>query len=153
MNIFTTTLIASIALAATSSMAFAQDAVSPMGGAGAMAAELPDICKTDTSTSGGMSGGMPMDMSHNMDEAHTDMMAGMDVTGKQMMDALMVKDIDVAFVCAMIPHHQAAINMAKAEIAHGDNAWAKDMAQKIIDAQQQEIAAMITWLGGEGANE
>jgi uncharacterized protein (DUF305 family) len=77
----------------------------------------------------------------------------MDETNKAMMNSMMVEDIDVAFVCSMIPHHQGAINMAKAELAHGDNQWAKDMAQKVIDAQEKEIAEMITWLEGEGANE
>ena len=55
-------------------------------------------------------------------------------------------DIDVAFVCGMIPHHQGAIDMAKAELAHGDDPWAKEMAQKVIDAQTQEIADMLAWL-------
>ena len=50
-------------------------------------------------------------------------------------------------------HHQSAINMSKAELEHGDNAWAKEMAQKIIDAQESEIAEMLGWLSGEGASE
>ena len=61
--------------------------------------------------------------------------------------------LDVAFMCGMIPHHQAAINMAKAELAHGDNEWAKDMAQKVIDAQKQEIVDMVAWLEADGAKE
>ncbi|MVT00148.1 DUF305 domain-containing protein [Devosia marina] len=67
-------------------------------------------------------------MHHEMDQAHMDLMAGMNETNNQMMASMMVEDIDVAFVCSMIPHHQGAINMAKAELAHGDNQWAKDMA-------------------------
>ncbi|QQR41091.1 DUF305 domain-containing protein [Devosia rhizoryzae] len=120
-----------------------------MGGDAAMGAELPDICKSAE----GMAGDMSMEMNHDMDQAHMDLMAGMDATNKQMMDAMMVEDIDVAFVCGMIPHHTAAINMAKAELEHGDNAWAKEMATKIIEAQEQEIAEMVAWLEGEGANE
>jgi uncharacterized protein (DUF305 family) len=46
----------------------------------------------------------------------------------------------------MIPHHRGAIDMAKAELAHGDDAWAKEMAQKVIAAQEKEIAEMIAWL-------
>lgn len=72
---------------------------------------------------------------------------GMDETNTQMMQAMMASDIDVAFVCAMIPHHQGAINMARAELKHGDSQWARDMAQKVIDAQEQEIADMLSWLG------
>jgi len=154
MNLFKIALVSSIALIGTSSVSFAQDAMqghdmSAMGGNSAMAAELPEICKSAE----GKAGAMSMDMSHEMDEAHADLMAGMDATNKQMMDAMMVEDIDVAFVCGMIPHHTAAINMAKAELEHGDNEWAKEMAQKIIDAQEQEIAEMTEWLEGEGANE
>jgi uncharacterized protein (DUF305 family) len=55
-------------------------------------------------------------------------------------------DIDVAFVCGMIPHHQGAIDMAKAELQYGDDPWAKEMAQKVIDAQTKEIADMKEWL-------
>ena len=154
MNIFKTALLASVVLAGTSSLVSAQDAMpghdmSAMGGDSAMAADLPEICKSAE----GMSGDMSMDMSHQMDEAHTDLMEGMNETNKQMMDAMMIEDIDVAFVCGMIPHHIGAINMAKAELEHGDNEWAKEMAQKVIDAQEQEIAEMVSWLEGEGANE
>ena len=148
MKLFKTTLMAFTVLAATAPSGFAQDAMAGHDMAG-MGADLPEICKTAE----GKAGEMAMDMSHDMDQAHADLMAGMDVTNKQMMDGMMVEDIDVAFVCGMIPHHQGAINMAKAELEHGDNQWAKDMAQKVIDAQEKEIAEMVTWLEGEGANE
>lgn len=148
MKLFKTTLVALTVLAATAPSGFAQDAMAGHDMA-AMGADLPEICKTAE----GKAGEMTMGMSHDMDRAHADLMAGMDVTNKQMMDGMMVEDIDVAFVCGMIPHHQGAINMAKAELEHGDNQWAKDMAQKVIDAQEKEIAEMVTWLEGEGANE
>lgn len=113
----------------------------------AMAQEdgLPEACKKN---------GAAMDMSHQgggmqteeMDAAHKDMMAGMGAMQTNMMTGMMMKDIDVAFVCGMIPHHQGAIDMAKAELAHGKNAWTKKMAQKVIDAQTKEIAEMKDWL-------
>ncbi|OJX48735.1 MULTISPECIES: DUF305 domain-containing protein [unclassified Devosia] len=115
--------------------ATAQDAAIP--------AQLPDICKTGMSHDMGT---MKMDMG-GMDQAHQDLAMGMDETNTQMMQAMMASDIDVAFVCAMIPHHQGAINMARAELKHGDSQWARDMAQKVIDAQEQEIADMLSWLG------
>ena len=37
-----------------------------------------------------------------------------------MMQGMMAEDPDVAFACAMIPHHQGAIQMAEAELRHGD---------------------------------
>ncbi|WP_230989676.1 MULTISPECIES: DUF305 domain-containing protein [Devosia] len=158
MNIIKNALLATTVLAAMSAPVLAQDAMaghdmSAMGGSQAGAAELPEICKSAKGMSSDMSSDMSMNMDHEMDQAHMDLMAGMDETNKQMMDSMMVEDIDVAFVCSMIPHHQGAINMAKAELEHGDNQWAKDMAQKVIDAQEQEIADMVAWLEGEGANE
>ena len=77
----------------------------------------------------------------------------MDEMHGPMMEGVMAEDPDVAFVGGMIPHHQGAINMAKAELEHGDNQWAKDMAQMVIDAQEKEIADMVAWLEGEGAAE
>lgn len=104
--------------------------------------ELPDICKPAMQHDMGT---MKMDMT-GMDQAHQDLAMGMDETNAQMMQAMMAADIDVAFACAMIPHHQAAINMAQAELKHGDSDWAKDMAQKVIDAQQKEIEDLQNWL-------
>jgi uncharacterized protein (DUF305 family) len=46
----------------------------------------------------------------------------------------------------MLPHHQGAINMARAELANGDDAESKARAQKIIDAQQKEIEEILAWL-------
>jgi uncharacterized protein (DUF305 family) len=110
---------------------------------GMTSADLPDICKTTMQHD---MGSMMMGMMSGMDQAHQDMAMGMDETNAQMMQGMMAEDIDVAFVCAMIPHHQAAINMAKAELEHGDSDWAKQMAQKVIDAQQKEIEDMLNWL-------
>ncbi|SHF57909.1 DUF305 domain-containing protein [Devosia limi] len=45
----------------------------------------------------------------------------MDQMNSDMMTAAMAEDIDVAFVCGMIPHHQGTIAMAKAELLYGDN--------------------------------
>ena len=49
---------------------------------------------------------------------------------------------DRAFVDMMIPHHEGAIEMAKVELAKGEDAELKRLAQAIIDAQQREIAEM-----------
>ena len=151
MTFFRTAMITGAFLLAGALPSLAQDATAGhnMAMPGAMGAPLPEICKSTE----GKGGAMAMDMSMDMDKAHADLMAGMDTTNKQMMDSMMIEDIDVAFVCSMLPHHQGAINMAKAELANGDNQWAKDMAQKVIDAQEQEIADMVAWLEVEGASE
>lgn len=106
---------------------------------------LPAACQSAAAPAAApMAGGMAMD--HGMDEAHTALMAGMDQMNKDMMAGSMAPDIDVAFVCGMIPHHQGAISMAEAELKYGKDQWTKDQAQMIIDAQKQEIADMTKWL-------
>jgi len=51
-------------------------------------------------------------------------------------------DIDRDFVGMMVPHHQGAIDMARAELRYGHNERLKRMAQEIVVTQQQEIGAM-----------
>jgi len=46
------------------------------------------------------------------------------------------------WITAMIGHHQGAVTMAQAELAHGRNPAAKKMARLIINAQQREISYM-----------
>jgi len=88
-----------------------------------------------------------------MDEGHAALMDGMDEMNRLMMTGMMAEDIDVAFVCGMIPHHQSAVNMDQAELEHGDDPWAKDLAQMVIDAQQKEISDMLAWLDERAAEE
>lgn len=112
--------------------------------------QLPEICRAAGEQP---SGDMSMGMQHEMDEAHTALMDGMDEMNQMMMTGMMAEDIDVAFVCGMIPHHQSAVNMAKAELQYGDDEWAKQLAQNVIDSQQQEIDDMLTWLEERAAEE
>jgi len=51
-------------------------------------------------------------------------------------------DVDADFAAMMIPHHEGAIAMAKAELQYGTNERLRRIAQEIIVEQQQEIAAM-----------
>jgi uncharacterized protein (DUF305 family) len=57
---------------------------------------------------------------------------------------------NVDFVRGMIPHHQGAIDMAKAMLEHGTDPELKTLAQDIITAQEQEIAWMREWLARQG---
>lgn len=119
----------------------------------AMAATpLPAQCgqAADASAEHKMPGMGGMDMSEmdmsGMDEAHKAYMAGMMKMHPAMMQGIMVEDPDVAFACGMIAHHQGAIDMAEVELKFGDNDEAKQMAQKIIDAQKKEITEFTQWL-------
>lgn len=51
-------------------------------------------------------------------------------------------DFDHMFLEMMIRHHQGAVEEARTEVAQGANPDAKALAQRIIDAQQAEIAEM-----------
>jgi uncharacterized protein (DUF305 family) len=106
---------------------------------------LPEVCLPahGAHEMGGPTPAMPMGP---MDDAHHAMMMGMDKMHADMDMGMQAEDIDVAFVCGMIPHHQGAIDMAKAELAYGDDPWAREMAQRVIDAQEAEIAQMKEWL-------
>ncbi len=53
---------------------------------------------------------------------------------------------DVDFVRLMLPHHQAAIDMAKTQLVYGKDAQMRRLAQEIITDQQLEIQLMVRWL-------
>jgi uncharacterized protein (DUF305 family) len=53
---------------------------------------------------------------------------------------------DVDFVRLMLPHHQAAIDMAKTQLLYGKDAQMRRLAQEIITDQQSEIELMQRWL-------
>ena len=52
---------------------------------------------------------------------------------------------DLAFIDAMIPHHQSAIDAAKSAQNQATQPEIKEMAQAIINAQQKEIDQMNAW--------
>jgi len=67
-----------------------------------------------------------------------------------MMEAMQSTDPDVAFVKGMIPHHQAAIDMARAVLELGSDQQTRAWAQQTITAQQTEIDDMRQWLRQRG---
>jgi uncharacterized protein (DUF305 family) len=64
------------------------------------------------------------------------------------LNSLRGAEFDELWLESMIGHHQGAIEMAKAEVANGDNDDAKRLAQSIVDTQQAEIGQMNQMLGG-----
>ena len=59
-------------------------------------------------------------------------------------------DPDRDFAQMMIPHHQGAIDMARIELESGKDPQLRQMAQKIIEDQEREIATLKEWLAQHG---
>jgi uncharacterized protein (DUF305 family) len=55
-------------------------------------------------------------------------------------------DSDVDFVKLMLPHHQAAIDMAKTQLMRGKDPQVRRLAQEILTDQDSEIQLMQLWL-------
>ena len=68
-----------------------------------------------------------------------------DAAMNKMMADMTIKptgDVDRDFVAMMVPHHQGAIDMAKAELKYGHNEQLRRLAQQIVATQQREITVM-----------
>ena len=79
---------------------------------------------------------------------HGNAMQGMvDEATMSKLKSLNGAEFDKLWLESMISHHQGAIEMAKAEIANGDNADAKTLARNIVTTQEAEIGQMKQMLG------
>ena len=54
-------------------------------------------------------------------------------------DAALMGDPDRDFIALMIPHHQGAVDMARAVVLHGTDPALKNIAQEVIAEQTIEI--------------
>lgn len=79
-----------------------------------------------------------------LDDAMARMHAGM-------VGAPRTGDPDRDFVTQMIPHHQGAIDMARALLVHGRDPGLQRLAKEIITDQQSEIDLMRAWLDAHPA--
>jgi hypothetical protein len=73
------------------------------------------------------------------DQAMTTMMKGMTIKPSG--------DVDRDFGLLMIPHHEGAIQMARAELRYGKNEQLRRLAQEIVVDQLQEIDVMRLAIG------
>lgn len=97
-------------------------------------------------------GGRSMTMQHHMQLAPgadrapstAGYMAAMEAMMKDM--PTITGDADRDFALQMIPHHQAAIDMAKVQLAHGKDAGMRRLATEVIVAQEKEIAELRAFL-------
>ena len=76
----------------------------------------------------------------------TGMKSGMDKMMTDMHQMEMSGNVDNDFAMMMKSHHQAAVDMAQAELESGKDESLKKMAQNIIDAQKSEINELQSFL-------
>lgn len=91
-------------------------------------------------------------MEEEVGDAHS--MHGMDSMNSSMtMDGMVSSlkgksgdELDKAFINAMIPHHQGAIDMAKEIKDTAKHQELRTLAEEIISAQEKEIGQMRQWM-------
>lgn len=93
--------------------------------------ELKEAKKKEFGTSE-VSPGMGMGQMQGMG-----MMNGADLANK--------KPFDRAFIDAMIPHHESAVEMAEAARERSDNPRIRALAENIVGAQRREIFLLRSW--------
>lgn len=105
------------------------------------------ICGTDHGSHGAeeMDAHLSM-MSANATPGHAALIDTMGPMHTDMMRGLAASSFDAAFLCSMIPHHQGAVEMARAAIDHGEDPFITMMAHQIIVDQEREIGEMTRWL-------
>ncbi|GGP30769.1 MULTISPECIES: DUF305 domain-containing protein [Deinococcus] len=86
----------------------------------------------------------------NHSSMHMSDMSSMDLSG---MKKLQGKAFDRAFMSAMIPHHQAAVDMAKVVLPVSKDATVKTWANAVIKDQNREINQMSAWLKANGGTD
>jgi uncharacterized protein (DUF305 family) len=94
--------------------------------------ELKSIKKEEFGTSN-----VPMEMSQEQMRSMGMMMDPQQLANKE--------PFDRAFIDAMIPHHQSAIEMSQVALENSKNPRIKELAENIISAQKQEIEQMTRW--------
>lgn len=111
---------------------------------------LPEACRK-TAKASPMSGrmqNMPMMSSGDMpgqaglSETGRELLAAMQKMNPPMMMGMMAEDPELAFLCSMIPHHQGAVDMARAALKHTKDDTVRHAAEKTIKENEDGIKEM-----------
>ena len=89
---------------------------------------------------------MTMDDARTQDQNWGELMESMKAMHAAMGTAQPSGNDDEDFVNLMLQHHEAAVEMAKAELLHGNDPQMRRLAQEIITDQESEIQLMQLWL-------
>jgi uncharacterized protein (DUF305 family) len=84
--------------------------------------------------------------------AWSDQMKNMDTMQVAMASVQSSNDSDADFVNLMLPHHQAAIDMARTQLLYGKDPQMRRLAQEIVADQESEIQLMQRWLDAREPN-
>jgi uncharacterized protein (DUF305 family) len=84
-------------------------------------------------------------------EFMTRMNVSMSTMDGSMKAAAMNGSVDHDFAAMMIPHHEGAIEMAKAELSFGKDPTMRRLAQEILVDQKSEIDEMNLWLAKQSS--
>ncbi len=149
--------LAVLALLLSATAVFAQNATQQS------AVNLPKACLAAAQASGHgemmqqmraqMTQAVPSGMEKQMTQTQKGLHAAMMAMNGPMMQGMMAKDADVAWICAMIPHHQGAIDMARAGLLEASDPESRKMAEETIRMQEQEIRKLAAWAEKHAAPE
>ncbi len=103
-----------------------------MGMMGEMMGEMMPGGMPGTPGAGPGPGGMGQGMMKDMEQEIADLCAT-------------TENFDLAFIEAMVPHHQTAVMMAQMATMRAEHPELQTLAQTMIDDQQREIAQMQAW--------
>ena len=139
MQIFSPALVLVVSLLASSAVAQSQQSQTNAS------MELPKSCQTPAARKMDM----PMQSAEHMGQmtpTQKKLHEAMMKMHPAMMQGMMAQDADVAWICAMIPHHQGAIDMARAGLQGADDPESKKLAEETIKSNERELSKLNKWV-------
>ena len=94
-------------------------------------------------------GEMMQGMSHGTETTGSPATEAYRAANLAMHDAMNIEftdNADVDFARGMIGHHQGAIDMAQIVLKHGEDPELRQLAEEVIDTQEEEIAFLRDWI-------